>query len=42
MTPREWWLVYDMRVGDRQLGNTPESEVESLYQTLQEAVEKHG
>jgi hypothetical protein len=38
MTPDEWWLVYDAKVGEPKYGSMTESEVEELY----EIVEKGG
>lgn len=39
MTLREWWCVYDARVGEPKYGSMSESEVESCYETLMAAKE---
>lgn len=34
MTPAEWFLIYDARMGEPKYGNLLESEVEELYSYL--------
>jgi len=34
MTPREWWLVYDAKVGKPKYGGLTEDEAERLYRML--------
>lgn len=35
MSPREWWWLYDARIGEPKVGPFTESEVDELYQLLQ-------
>jgi hypothetical protein len=42
MTLAEWWLVYDAKIGERHYGTMRESEVEELYQDLQDAIDKES
>jgi hypothetical protein len=37
MTPAEWWLVYDAKVGEPRHGNLRESEAAELYELLKGA-----
>lgn len=34
MTPDEWWLVYDAKIGEPKYGSMTESEVEELYEIV--------
>lgn len=42
MTPREWWLLYDSYIGEKRYGSLTESDCESLWKTLNEAIANDG